>query len=79
MDVIYKINQKDPERWSKENKMARDLRTQGTTCIEFPEFSYCQLGAGEANNTEMSTGVEQITDVELSSQRMAKSSKTENL
>lgn len=43
------------------------------TCIEFPEFSYSQLGAGEANNREMPT------DVDLSRQRMAKSSKTENL
>lgn len=59
--------------------MARDLRTQGMTCIEFPEFSYSQLDAGEANNTEMSTGVDHKTDVDLSSQRMAISSKTENL
>ena len=40
LDIILKTNKDSFERWSKENRIVRDLRTQGLLCIEFRRFSF---------------------------------------
>ena len=39
LDIIFKTNKDSFERWSKENRIVRDLRTQGLLCVEFRRFS----------------------------------------
>lgn len=58
LDILYKTNIEDSERWEKGKKL-RELKTQGTKWWEFPGLYFClmclRLGAEAASDPEIST------------------------